>query len=184
MPKYTIYLMGQVSYNEETYNWRKRVREHYADSPFVEVIDPTNNNFNANVLESGKIKKNKNNAITCYSDLPCIPLLPGKDRFYVANSNVLFVDMNHYTPEKPLIGTMFELAWAYDQPGKMIIGIYNGDPEKNITTWHPFIRATIQTWVKNGDQACDLLDKLMDVSSEKEDIKNKKRNERVERQNG
>jgi hypothetical protein len=71
--------------------------------------------------------------------------------------------MNIYSPEKPMIGTLFEMAWAYDKPGTMIIGIFDGDPKENFICNHPFVSQSIQTWVQNEKEACLLLDRFMDV---------------------
>ena len=157
---YTIYLAGQISKDEKTYTWRNNVVERYNDDDKVDVINPCNNTFNREVLE---IRKNKNT--NSYKNIKGIELLPGKDRYYIKTSNVIFFNLNQYDRDKPLLGTIFEMAWSYDDSSKIIIGI--ADEEINEQTKkicnHPFVRATINTFVKNEIDACDLFDYYRDI---------------------
>ena len=64
--------------------------------------------------------------------------------------------MNHYDPKKPVIGTMFELAWYYQNPVKTVIGIFDGNPAEDVICNHPFVRQSVDIWVKDEWQACKL----------------------------
>ncbi len=114
---YTIYLAGSITIDPKTYLWRQHVRKYYQENRFVKVIDPCTSEFNLQYKES----KGKNSQ---YKDSKTVVLLPRKDRHYVRISNVIFADLNVYTKSKPLTGTLFELAWAFDDPSKMVIGIF------------------------------------------------------------
>jgi len=114
--KYIVYLVGQITANPETYAWRERVSLYFntnrnkVDSD-IEVINPCNSLFNKNLIDNCR-----NNSVE-YSKwvLKRDPsLLVPKDRRFVKRANVLFVNMNMYSPEKPMLGSFFELAWAYD----------------------------------------------------------------------
>ena len=61
------------------------------------------------------------------------------------------------------IGTFFELAWCFDAPEKMVIGIFDGDHTKDSQCQHPFVKSTIHVWVKNVLEACKLLERFMDI---------------------
>jgi len=161
MYHYTLYLAGQISSDHRTYQWRSRVCDHYKTNPFIRVIDPCSNQFNLHAMSNGdsngkgfsekSIKENGRN------------LLPFKDRDYVRKANVLFFDLNTYTAEKPSIGTFFEMAWAFDDPSKMIIGILRGDLRESWQFNHPFIQNSVQVWVENEMEACAILDRFMDI---------------------
>jgi hypothetical protein len=161
MYNYTLYLAGQISSNPSTYQWRARVRDYYRTNPFIRVIDPCSSEFNLQVLSNGDPNGKG------YSEKSLVEkginLLPFKDRGYVKESNVLFFDLNIYSPQKPSIGTFFELAWAFDDPSKIIIGILRGDLKESWLFNHPFIKNSIQEWVENEMEACVLLDRFMDI---------------------
>ena len=167
MSKYTAYLVGQISMNNETYEWRKRVRDYFNELKFrgqlesndIYIIDPTASEFNKGYAQTGCDENHCDKEQKPYAG---IDLLPAKDYRYVIDANIIIANLNHYTPERPIIGSYFELAWAYANPGKMIIGIYDGDPEQDFHCRHPFVWKTIQTWVKTENEACDLIYAYMD----------------------
>jgi hypothetical protein len=152
--KEIIYLVGQISADKpETYEWRKRVVEYFKDYPQFELINPCGNSFNANVLKEGgtdvyrtKVYKTKG-----------IELLVPKDYSYVERSTMCIANLNQYDPNKPILGSFYELAWYYTMPSKVVVGVFSGDPTTNIHTNHPFTRASVNTWVENEIEAAELL---------------------------
>jgi len=157
---YTIYLVGQITADPITYEWRKGIEDYFENNKHITIINPCNSLFNQKALENdddenGYSKKS-------FSERG-IALLPHKEREYVRKSYVAFVNMNMYSPEKPIIGSFFELAWYFDAPEKMVIGIFDGDPTKDFQCHHPFVKATIQVWVKDAIKACKLLERFMDI---------------------
>lgn len=156
---YKVYLIGQITADPETYRWREQVEDYFNVRNLVEVINPCNSAFNQNALissdgdETGFSKKSfAENGVV---------LLPHRDKEFVKQSNVAFVNMNMYSPEKPIIGTFYELAWYFGSPEKMVIGIFDGDPIKDFQCYHPFVRETVQTWVKSPLEACQLLERFI-----------------------
>ena len=154
---YTVYLAGSITTDKRTYAWREKVRNHYKGHPYVKIIDPCSSEFNLQYHRKRKSLQSQ------YSSNNTVVLLPHKDLHYVRISNVIIVDLNIYTPEKPPTGTLFELAWAFEDPSKMVIGIFHGDPKKDRLCSHPFVSETIQTWVNSELEACDLLDHYLDI---------------------
>ena len=162
--KYTIYLIGQISMHPETYEWRKRVQEFFADKGKVSIISPTDSPFNANYINkalNGNAKEKKQ--MQSVYKTKGIKILPAKDMNYVYTSNFAIANLNHYTPEKPILGTYFELAWYLANPDKTVIAIYDGDPMSATHTAHPFVQAAVTAWVKDDKEACELADYYMDV---------------------
>ena len=156
---YTIYLIGQITANPATYQWRSEVEDYFSDKDMVEIINPCNSRFNQEALtnsdtnEDGFSKKS-------FAEKG-IPLLTHKDREFVRQSNIAFVNMNMYSPEKPIIGTFYELAWYFCAPEKMVIGIFDGDPTKDFQCYHPFVRETVQVWTQTPLEACKLLERFV-----------------------
>lgn len=152
-----IYLVGQVSVDKEiTYQWRQDVRNFFKDykSDF-EMIDPCDNEFNKGVKNfngssSGpqrlKIYKTKG-----------IGLIVPKNHSYVLRSTGCIANMNQYDKDKPMIGTLFELAWYYQNPEKCVIGVFDGDPNEDIYCNHPFIKETVDIWCKDHMEAAQIL---------------------------
>lgn len=151
---YTIYLVGQICANEETYKWRERVRKilNHCDYGNIKIIDPFNTKMGVDLLR--KTKGNEKE-FTKYAVDTIAPLILPKDRNYVKLADFLFVNLNIYSEEKPIIGSYFELAWAYDQPYTSVIGIYNGDPKESFHCKHPMVSGSINIWVKDEKQACE-----------------------------
>jgi hypothetical protein len=151
---YTIYLVGMICSNPESFEWRKRVREklNKDDYPDIRIIDPFNT-----AIGNAILKKSKGNEkeFQKYTIDPNAPLILPKDRNYVRLADFIFADLNIYSDEKPIIGSYFELAWAYDQPYTSVIGIYDGDPKEAFYCKHPMVNGAVDIWVKNEEEACD-----------------------------
>lgn len=151
----SIYMIGQISPDdEETYQWRERVRDFFKDDSRIRLIDPCNNGFNQKVLKDNKEDPQR---LRIYKTKGTNLLVP-KDYSYVRRSTMGLANLNHYDPRKPIIGTCFELAWYYANPEKTVIGIFDGNPKKDIHCNHPFVRETVDIWVKNDFEACRLIE--------------------------
>lgn len=161
---YTIYLAGQITANPETYEWRKRVREFFTYASdynrYITVIDPCQSEWNKELLT--RLQRKEENFKGLVLDQSARALVAHKDRQHVKQSTIAFVNMNIYSPERPFIGTIYELAWYFDDPAKMVIGIHK-DPENDYQCQHLFVQETIHTWVKDEIEACKLLIKFMDI---------------------
>jgi len=151
--KEIIYLIGQISVDKkQSYEWRKNIRRCFGGNENWEIIDPCNNGFNQEVLNNAggdpkRLKVYKTRGVD---------LLVPKDYSYVKRSTMGICNMNHYDKRKPVIGTMFELAWYYGNPEKTVIGIFNGDPKEDVNCNHPFVRSAVDAWVKDEWAAAEL----------------------------
>jgi len=157
MTKLSIYLMGQISGKApETYRWRKKFREEFENDNQFNIIDPCNNYFNRSLLE--KAKKLNFTKEHCTIKEACriqgVDIIVPKDYLYVHISDIGVADLNLYDQNKPLIGTMFELAWYSNYPYKTVIAIHKG---KDIYKKHPFIQKAVTTWVTDSQEAVKLI---------------------------
>ncbi len=161
MDKEKIYLVGQISMiNESTYLWRKDIREYFkSDTQLInnfDIIDPCLNewlievnkeiNKDGDDFKRGKIYKQRG-----------MNLIVPKDYNYVIRSTGCIANLNHYDPLKPIIGSIFELAWYYQHPEKFVVGVFDGDWKDNILCNHPFVRETIDTWCRDHMEAAELI---------------------------
>jgi hypothetical protein len=154
----TFYLVGQITSDPQTYQWRKNVRDYFEGSDQINFYDPCNNVFSQGVLKQadGNVESFRKSA----SFNLVSPILPIRDASYVFSSDGCVANMNIYTPDKPFIGTFFELAWYKMKPEKLVIGIFNGDAKTNLICWHPFVQSSVHLWVKDEYEACSVLQKL------------------------
>ena len=160
---YIVYLVGQITANPLTHEWRKKAEDYFEMDKHVTIINPCSSLFNREALSNDNEKNGYPREILKENG---VALLPHKDRGYIKKSNVAFVNLNMYSPEKPIIGSFFELAWYFDAPEKMVIGIFSGDHTKDFQCQHPFVKSTIHVWVKDTIEACKLLERFMDVKME------------------
>jgi len=157
-----IYMIGQISVNEpETYNWRQRVKQTFMDSRQFYFIDPCNNEFNKSV--QAEYGDGSDPDRTKVYTTEGINLLVPKDKMYVMKSTGAIANMNHYDTEKPMIGTMFELAWYHDNNHKAVIGIFKGDRTKDKYCNHPFVSSVVNCWVQDEEEACRVLEKYFSI---------------------
>ncbi|MHA1815976.1 MAG: hypothetical protein ACTSX1_08225 [Candidatus Heimdallarchaeaceae archaeon] len=147
-----FYLVGQISPKfEVTYEWRKKIELHFAENDDIGFINPCRNPFNKKVLEK------KSYAVTKEKRSFGIDLLPSKDYTFVKRSNGAIVNMNQYDPDKPLIGSFFELAWYFKHPWKSVIAF--ADDLDDYQCQHPFVQQAVTTWCRDEAEACYLLEK-------------------------
>lgn len=153
----TVYLVGQISPKfVETYEWRNRVINNMR--PYNEggqdrfkFINPCANGFNKDILRKGKYAiEGKNHEFG-------MEVLPHKDLSFVMESDIAIANLNQYDPDKPLLGTFFELAWYSLHHEKTVIGFAD-----NLTSYickHPFVSQAVNVWVKDEIEACYVLER-------------------------
>ena len=119
------YLAGFMSGDklEETTRWRFDIRSHYAvkDWPIV-WLDPYNGKDLGSITGDGLKSSTPPNAIV-HRDYAC-----------VKDADLIIANMDTFGADRPLTGTMCELAWAW-QMGKPIVLITT---DKNYVS-HPFM---------------------------------------------
>lgn len=149
--KHYIYLAGNISEDNRTYEWRERFTELMSDEPKVIVVDPCKNKFNQamkNAAESGM-------AFTREAKKRSQRILRSKDYQMVKISSVIVVNLELNSKEKPMIGTMMELAWARDIFYVPVIAITGG--VENIYTTHPWVDECCSAKVNTVEEAVDTI---------------------------
>lgn len=157
--KERIYLIGQISREREiTYRWRQEVRMFFSaggkNSGF-DLIDPCDNEWNLAMTNFGVEEQTKDRF--AFYDTAGASLIVPKDYSYVMRSTGCIANMNQYDTKKPMVGTLFELAWYYTHQEKCVIGIFSGDWQEDPICNHPFVRETIDVWCKDHMEAAKLL---------------------------
>jgi hypothetical protein len=160
------YLIGQMTIDRITYQWREDIVEYAKTLPreiqaHLDIINPCANNFSMQMFNETD-KSHPENFATNVNKYGQSKLFPAVDKAYVKeDSNCAIFNANHYTKDIPFIGTIFELAWYHDQPWKPVVGVLDGDPTEDFLCKHPFVGDTVHTWVKSPIEAFNLLVSLL-----------------------
>lgn len=157
-----VYLIGQISANDpRTYDWRKELKSRLDDDRQFYFIDPCKNEYNEDVVAQYSDGSDPNR--TKVYKTAGIELIVPKDKMYVMKSTIAVANLNHYDKNKPMIGTMFELAWYHDNNHKAVIGMYDGEPSDDVYCNHPFVKSVINCWTKNIDEVVYVLNKYFRI---------------------
>lgn len=118
----SVYLAGAINSDtmEQCIQWRVKLRADLGDK--IAFFDPT---FGENMK--------KVDSIGCSSELSPKEIVT-KDYEQVKRCDILAVNLNSFGAHRPITGTLFEMAWAYEFR-KPIITLANEDHYR----FHPFI---------------------------------------------
>ena len=160
-----FYLIGQITKDKRTYDWRYNVRKHFDFLRDVDKVqhkikffDPCDNMYSHEVLNNSKSVKEFREYVKNTPQFSKI--LPVRDMEYVFSSDGAICNLTPFTPDKPFIGTFYELSWYMTTPEKTVIGVYPGDYTQDLTCMHPFVQKSITTWVESTEEACELVQRL------------------------
>jgi hypothetical protein len=147
------YLVGQISPKfMVTYDWREYVIEQMTGmDDQIGIINPCANAFNK------KLAEEKEYAVTLRTRSTGIDILPHKDYTFVMESDIALVNMTQYDPDKPLLGSFFELAWYFTHPEKTVIGF--AEDLNDYMCQHPFVQQAVNVWCGSVEEAVFMLQK-------------------------
>jgi len=147
--RHFVYLAGSISKNPGTYLWREIFADlmKYDD---VVILDPCQTRFNQD-LKSGadwdlkeiQFRQGRN-------------LLQPKDYQMIKIASIMVLNLNYYTEDKPMIGSIFEFAWAtriFNIP--VIVVCANQD--NNPYALHPWIQQYAGAIVGHIEDAVSLI---------------------------
>jgi nucleoside 2-deoxyribosyltransferase len=128
---FTIYLAGFICGNKikECTDWRKEIINYFYKNPKwnnqIKILDPLNGKDLETIDKEG-----------LKSNIPGTAFVP-RDHKCVKDSDLIIVNLETFGEKRPVIGTIFELAWAWIYR-KPVITITTEDYYKH----HPFIQAS------------------------------------------
>lgn len=151
--KKMCYLVGQISPKFKiTYDWREYVVKQMAGyEDQIGLINPCANAFNKKLVQDGEY------AVTLKTRSTGIDILPHKDYTFVLESDIAIVNMTQYDPDKPLLGSFFELAWYFAHPEKTVIAF--ADNLDDYLCQHPFVQEAVSVWCDSVEEAVFMLQK-------------------------
>jgi|WetSurSiteA1Bulk_404760.scaffolds.fasta_scaffold01663_2 hypothetical protein len=146
---YNVYLVGQISSDVRTFSWREEIETWLGGNEKFKILNPCAFNYAQRLLtQNTNIEDYKKNV---YSSKQ-VSIIPHRDYDMVLLSHIGIANMDIITPEKPMVGSFFELAWYFEHPEKTVIGI-SKDREKFFHCQSPFVTETIKVWVKDNLEA-------------------------------
>lgn len=77
-----------------------------------------------------------------------------RDYHDVDMANIILVNLNDFGSERPLVGTLMELAWAWEHR-KLAIAVC--DDSNLLMRNHPFVRSAVSHWFNNLEEACKFI---------------------------
>ena len=119
-----VYLAGFIQGNKiiECTSWRKEIVGYYHLNPDISFLDPFSGKDLSSISGDGLNSSTPRNAIV------------HRDYAAVTSSDLIVANMNTFGESRPPIGTICELAWAWDK--KIPIVLISED--KNYLN-HPFV---------------------------------------------
>ena len=137
---FTSYLAGYISGAKisECTEWRKRIRSYYLNKGWDQLVflDPLNGDERETIDDEGLSSS----------------VIPGKALVYrdyqsVKNSDLIIANLDTFGQERPLTGTIYELAWAWNFKIPVIVITENHRYIK-----HPFIQDTASMIVSSVEE--------------------------------
>jgi nucleoside 2-deoxyribosyltransferase len=145
MKQRIIYLAGLISTDViESLEWRKRVAPILQESGF-EVRTPLSGkqNLKTDSPDGGITSLSSNSKSICL-----------RDRRDVSECDIMLVHLETFGCERPLVGTIAELAWAWDQRTP-VVAICKAD--NYLMRRHPFISEFVSMYVETEEEAVEFL---------------------------
>ena len=155
-----VYLGGNISHDPETYEWRKRFVEIVRPYDAIAPINPCASRYNDEMLEESRgveITEAEGIRYTAEAQARTKGLLPDKDFWLLKSCDINVVNLVLNTAGRPMIGTVFEMAWCRDIFNIPCIGITGGADFENAYTVHPFIRRALTSEVATVEEAAALI---------------------------
>jgi nucleoside 2-deoxyribosyltransferase len=140
----TVYLAGLISTEaKESIEWRKRV---------AGVLAAT---FSIRTPMAGKPHLEVESDDGGLNDKRCTAKdIVARDRRDVREADVILVHLSDFGSDRPLIGTLCELAWAWEQRTPVVA---IADKDDYVMRNHPFISEFVSHYVETEKEAIDHL---------------------------
>ena len=145
MKQRIVYLAGLISTEyPESLEWRKRIAPILADSGF-DVRTPLfgKHNLTSNSPDGG-ITSNLDTSMSI-----CL-----RDRRDVRECDIVLINLLTFGCPRPLVGTIAELAWSWDQRTPVVAIC---DKNDYLMRKHPFISEFVSRYVETEEEAIEFL---------------------------
>ena len=157
--RHFIYLAGNISDDPETYHWRERFEDYMddinqeliqkgmADGDCFIMMNPCDNAFNAEWKEKINILR--------HTPSDHLGLLMPKDKFMINIASLIVINLELWSPEKPMFGSIVEQTWGFHERQMPIIGIIGDDSSPYAR--HQWSKDMCSTMVKDEKEAAQVI---------------------------
>lgn len=156
--KHYVYLAGNISGDPRTYEWRENFENEIKKRGWdkLVVLNPCSTRFNRIVKSSS----NKREDFFKSAQRRKIGVLPLKDYQMIKICSIIVANFKLFTSEKPIIGTIYEMAWARILMIPVIAIVDESTPLGKLYSRHPFQNYHISERVNNEIEAIDLIEEF------------------------
>ncbi len=144
----TIYLAGLISTEKpESINWRGVARLWLRrlaldEDKEVLILDPMRGKHD---LKDATPDKGLTDPRFTSTDIIL------RDYSDVMHADIVLANLNDFGSDRPLVGTLMELAWAWEHR-KIVIAVC--DDKEQLMHSHPFVRSAVSHWFNGLEEAC------------------------------
>ena len=146
--RHFIYLAGSISSDKRTYQWRE-IFTDLVKCDEVVVLNPCNTQFNKRLHTNGPW------SINTVAESAGKHLLKPKDFVLIKKASLMILNLDYYTVDKPLVGSIIEFEWAVRWFGIPVIVICKNPGNPYVL--HPWIEHDSSAIVKDIREAADLV---------------------------
>jgi len=144
----TVYLAGLIStHKPESLAWRKQAEAALREHGF-EVLSPLRG-------KEALASESKDGGITTSGSTSRDIIL--RDYRDIVRSDAILMHLSAFGSERPLIGTMFELAWAWMLDKPVVAVVPEGDPQEYLLRNHPFVVQSVAHYCATVEEAVDFI---------------------------
>ena len=145
--KRRVYLVGVISEDPETHHWRKEAVKILGDRFIVD--DPTSSKFDKETLKEADGDATKIHALV---DQHQSEILLPKSFQSVEQADIILVNLAIEAKDRPMIGSVMEVAWAY-AAHKTVIAIRG----TSYYSKHPMIKGAVHAWSDTLEEAVGII---------------------------
>lgn len=158
MKRHYIYLAGNISDNPETYLWRERFTQECEKRNLnLGILNPCGNTFNQGLRPDGE-KKGEIGLFERVRSTRGKGVLALKDFNMVKISTIIVANLAVVDADKPMIGTVVELTWAYDLKIPVIAIVDETFNWGKLYSRHPFMDRFISERVADEIEAVNIIE--------------------------
>jgi nucleoside 2-deoxyribosyltransferase len=142
-----VYLAGPITEDPRTHQWRREAAKKLGEK--FEIDDPCASKFDRETLKEAEGDAEKIHKLV---DQHQSEILLPKSYQSVVKSDIILVNFSIEPTDRPIIGTVMEIAWAYVQH-KTVIAIKG----PGYYVHHPMITGAVHAWADTLDEAIEIL---------------------------
>lgn len=142
-----VYLVGPITEDQRTHQWRKEAIKKLGDK--FDCDDPCASKFDRESLKEANGDAKKSHTIV--EEHQAEILLP-KSFQSVSECDIMLVNFSIEPSDRPMIGSLMEIAWGYDLH-KSIIAVRG----TGYYSRHPMIIGCVHAWGNDLDEAIEII---------------------------